>query len=194
MPTLKSWLLYILLGLVTATTLVGAITLYIRLNNQQPLEILFVTPTPYVPALIKVYITGAVAREGVYPLQEGDRLEDALRAAGGPSLEADMEMVNLALKVKDEGHYHFPKKGEASAPSSAATTVPSASTGTRLNVNTATQRELEELPGIGQIRAKAIIEHRETNGPFQRPEDLLKVKGIGIGIYQQIKDRITVNP
>ncbi len=175
---------FLLMALMVVALVTGALTLYLRLNSSQPLEILFATPTA--PKDIKVYMTGAVSHQGVYTLTEGDRLEDAIRAAGGATSDADLLRVNLSLRIKDEGQYHIPEKGEPPTPTSGSLTTIG-----RININTAAQKELETLPGIGEVRAKAIIDYRQTNGPFVKPEDLMEVQGIGTGIFQMVKDLIT---
>ena len=120
---------------------------------------------------IVVYVTGEVALEGLYTLRDGDRVADAVAAAGGLSPGAATERVNLAQTLVDGQHIHIPGAGEATAPAVDAPTT--------LDVNTASQQALETLPGIGPGRAQAIVGYREANGPFQRVEDLLLVDGIG---------------
>lgn len=119
---------------------------------------------------IVVYVTGEVALEGLYTLRDGDRVADAVAAAGGLSPGAATERVNLAQTLVDGQHIHIPGAGEATAAVDAPTT---------LDLNTASQQALETLPGIGPGRAQAIVGYREANGPFQRVEDLLLVDGIG---------------
>ena len=184
--SVASWtgkLPFLLMALLVVALVAGALTIYLRLNSQQPVEILLATPTP---KDIKVYLTGAISRPGVYALTEGDRLEDAIRAAGGATSDADLPRVNLSLRIKDEGQYQVPRKGEP-----LALTSESSSASGKVNINTATQEELETLPGIGEVRAKAIIDYRQINGPFVKPDDLLKVNGIGTGIFQMVRDLIT---
>ena len=133
MGSLKTISFSVLVVLFMATV-AGAIFLLVRSDGSgnPGVEILLPTATPE-PEL-KVYITGAVAGPGGYSLQEGDRLEDALAAAGGATGDAQLDCVNLAQKVTDEAHYHVPGQGEPCQPTSAATTQED----TRIDLNTAT--------------------------------------------------------
>lgn len=151
------------------------------------------TPEPSVaptPAPIRVYVSGAVASPGVYRLPPQSLGEDALKAAGGPLPEADLEHVNLAQELRDQDHFHVPRKAEPGAAGGQATPAPTA--GTRVNINTATVQELDRLPHIGPVTAQQIVDYRNRHGPFRRIEDILQVKGIGQATFDQIKDLITV--
>lgn len=147
------------------------------------------TPTP---ALINVYVSGAVYKPDVYPLPLGSLVKDAVAKAGGATVDADLDHVNLALKLSDQMQVYVPHKGEAvatpnSRSGSAAITAP-------ININTATLEELDRLPGIGPSIAQAIIDYRTANGPFKTIEDINNVKGIGDALFAKIKDSITVGP
>lgn len=147
------------------------------------------TPTP---ALINVYVSGAVYKPDVYPLPLGSLVKDAVAKAGGATVDADLDHVNLALKLSDQMQVYVPRKGEAvatpnSRSGSAAITAP-------ININTATLEELDRLPGIGPSIAQAIIDYRTANGPFKTIEDINNVKGIGDALFAKIKDSITVGP
>lgn len=152
-------------------------------------------------AELRVYINGAVERPGVYALQPGDRLVEALAAAGGALPAADLAAVNLARRVQDEGHYYIPRVGEA-PPSSAeawasrdqvqTAALPGvAAVSGLVDLNTATVAELDTLPGIGPVRAQAIVDYRAQHGPFRSPQDITSVHGIGPTIYQQVQHLIT---
>jgi competence protein ComEA len=148
-----------------------------------------VTPTP---ALINVYVSGAVNKPDVYALPPGSLVKDAVAKAGGATAEADLDHVNLALKLSDQMQVYVPRKGEAAAtPNSrsapAAITAP-------ININTANLEELDKLPGIGPSIAQAIIDYRTQNGPFKNIEAINEVKGIGDALFAKIKDSITVGP
>lgn len=168
--------LFLLLVLFLAA-LSGGVLLLLRHTSRPAVEVL-----PPAARELKVYISGAVASPGVYSLREGDRLEDALRAAGGPLEDADISRVNLALRVKDQDHFHIPRVGEALAPS----------TGGKIDINTAPVELLETLPGIGRVKAQAIVRYREEKGPFRSVEELLNVEGIGPVTYERLRELVTV--
>ncbi len=173
-----------------------------------------VRPSASVPEEWFVYVTGAVVRPGVYALPSGSRAYAALERAGGFSGEANTEAVNLAAPLADGVHFHVPRKGEelrhgaSSSPGggvpSAGASAPSApsrpgSVGTggsavKINLNTATEADLEKLPGVGPKTAAAIVADREARGPFSRIEDLQRVRGIGSKKFDALKDLVTVGP
>lgn len=142
---------------------------------------------------IMVYITGQVKNPGVISLPEGSRLADAVEAAGGVLPDADLNRVNLALKVKDEGMYHIAAKGE-DTPHDIQNPVHNEQPGSgKININTADEKQLETLSGIGPSRARMIIEYREKNGEFKYIEEIMNISGIGEKIFEGIRDHITVN-
>lgn len=144
-----------------------------------------------------IYIVGEVMRPGVYTLPAGSRIEDAIERAGGMTAKADPLGVNLAQRLHDEMQINVPAKPESKPPGihpapSAQATHAKDEQPEVVNINTATQEQLETLPGIGPTKAKAIIEYRETKGPFRNPIDIQKVRGIGPKTWEQFKDRIRV--
>ena len=142
---------------------------------------------------IKVYITGAVRYPGVIEVKEGCRLIDVIELAGGISDDADTTRINLALKVEDEGMYLIPKIGEEIDNGGFTNVLGDFSQGTdKIDINKASQEELETLYGIGPAKAKAIIDYREENGPFKQIEDLKNVSGIGAKTFEKLKDSIIV--
>lgn len=154
---------------------------------------------------IHIYVSGAVLRPAVYTLPPGSLLDDAVRAAGGFAAGADTAAVNLAQPAADGMQVHVPLLAEAlptpppvSLPSGAEPTVASRMGGISIsglvNINTATQTDLEMLPGIGPGTAINIIAHREANGPFATIEAIMDVPGIGDGKFEAIRDLITVGP
>ena len=145
-----------------------------------------VLPTAVPAAELKVYVSGAIRNPGVYAAEEGDRLDQLIEAAGGPNEDADLAVVNLAVRVKDEDHWYIPRVGEAPQASVAQATRPSG----KIDLNSATLDELESLPGIGEVKAQAIIRYREANGPFPSVEDLLDVRGIGPATLEAIRDLV----
>ncbi len=161
------------------------------------------TPAAVGPAVaaLRVYINGAVERPGVYALQPGDRLVEALAAAGGALPLADLAAVNLARRVQDEGYYYIPRRGETlpkaaeagagpDKPYSASAPAAPAAVGL-INLNTAAAATLETLPGIGPKLAQAIVDYRTKNGPFRSPQDITSVFGIGPLTYEKIQHLIT---
>ena len=146
-------------------------------------------------AQIMVYVSGEVIRPGVYELDAEHRVADALGAAGGPTSDADLDSINLAMRLSDEDQIHVPSVGTvgSSGAGEIRSTGSSDSTSSgKLNINTATAEELESLPGIGGAKAAAIVEYRGTHGPFQRVDDLVEVSGIGDGILGSIRHLIEV--
>lgn len=165
----------------------GALALLLRNDSNPGIEIVLPTPTP-TPEL-KVHISGAVRSPGVYTFQDGDRLQDVVNAAGGLLPEADPSAVNLAERMRDEGQFHIPKVGEAPAITPGTESAPE---DLLIDINTASVSLLRTLPGIGEVRAAAIVEYRETRGPFRTTLDIMKVSGIGSGVYEDIRDLIRV--
>jgi competence protein ComEA len=133
-----------------------------------------------------VYITGAVARPGVYEARTGDRYADALALAGGPTDDAEPLAVNMARRVRDEDHIHVPRRGEPPLVTADGEPV--------LDLNTATLKQLEELPGIGPSRAQRIVESRTKDGAFTSPDDLVQRKIIPQSQLEPIRERIQVRP
>ena len=143
-----------------------------------------------VKAQVYVYVTGAVANPGVYSLDEGLRVCDAVEAAGGLTEDADASTVNLARVLSDGEHIALPTKAEvetALAQGSAGGAAVASSL-----VNTADASALETLSGVGSATAQAIISDREQNGPFSTIEDLMRVDGIGEKKFAKLKDSICV--
>jgi competence protein ComEA len=132
----------------------------------------------------------------VYALAEGSRVKQAVEAAGGFTANADRDRVNLAAGLADGEQLYVPRVGEA-VPATVAAPRPTPraqSTGPAgpVNINTASLVELDTLPGIGPALAQRIIDDRTANGPFQSPEDIKRVHGIGDALYEQIKGLIVV--
>lgn len=154
-----------------------------------------------------VYVTGAVKKPGVYEVSAGSRVYEALSAAGGFTANADQDAVNLAAKLQDGQQIKFLRKGEAAkqaAQPSAASQKPAAAqtgssgvsaatadSGGRININTASQSELESINGVGQKTAQAIIQYRTQHGPFSRIEDIMDVKGIGEKKFDAMRNQIS---
>lgn len=137
---------------------------------------------------IVVYVTGAVASPGVYTLHDGDRVEQAVAAAGGFAEDADPERINLARRLRDEDQVTVPRIGEPAAPGADA----AAGAAALLDLNVATADQLEALPGIGEVYAARIIESRTSAGPFSSPDDLVARKLVPASTLERIRPYITV--
>jgi len=160
----KYWTLVIIFLIAIIT--VGSIVVWTRYSGNQPIEI-STPPAQELPA--EIYIGGAVSNPGFYPLKARDSIEALIQAAGGTTSSADLAQLKLYL----------PELGEGEKPQ-------------KVNLNRAEPWLLEALPGIGEIRAKAIIGYRQQNGQFRNINELTKVDGIGITTYEQIKHLVTV--
>ena len=140
--------------------------------------------------IIFVDIKGAVKNPGVYQMKSGDRVKDALDAAGGLTDEADSQKVNLAQRVEDQMVIVVPKVGEEATEIPVGGTSKEAAKDGKVNINTATVEELKTLKGVGEKKAEAIIEYRKKNGSFKTKEDLMKVRGIGQKLFESFQERI----
>lgn len=205
-------------ALVAGALMLGAGYMLATMRRQAqpvPIEIVPPQPTnaPLVPSLepaptagpLRVYVSGAVVNPAVYELLPGSIIDDAVRAAGGFAADADPVAVNLAQPVADGMQVHVPVAGEAPAtppvvslPPPAAGPLPSRMGGITVDglvdINTASQTDLEILPGIGPSTAANIIAHRDANGPFLTIEAIMDVPGIGEGKFEAIRELITVGP
>ncbi|MDR6970448.1 helix-hairpin-helix domain-containing protein [Leifsonia shinshuensis] len=157
------------------------------------------TPLPNAGGSVLVHVTGAVRKPGLVSLAPGARVVDAVAAAGGLTDDAEAAGVNLARPVADGEQLVVPRVGEtapAAAPgaggagTSATGSAPPA--GATVNLNTATQAELETLPRIGPALAQRILDWRQANGRFAQVTDLMKVTGIGQKLFDGLKDRVVV--
>lgn len=139
-----------------------------------------------------VYVCGAVAAPGVYELDDGSRIYEAVELAGGFMEDAAEDVLNLAESVTDGQMIRIPTEEEQEAAGRQGAEADSAADG-KLDLNRADVAALMELPGIGQSKAEAIVGYREEHGSFSRTEDLMKVEGIKEGVFNKIKDRIKVD-
>ena len=147
---------------------------------------------------IAVAIRGEVATPGVYRLGADARVADLIAAAGGTTSEADLGSINLAQRLDDEAQITIPSVGSESDPTAvpvAAPTTAAMGIGSHLiDLNSATQAELESLPGIGPVLAERIISWRTTSGPFTSIEQLEDVEGISANLVTDLEPYITVQP
>ena len=155
------------------------------------------TPTEVQPpALLVVSVAGAVTEPGLVTLPSGSRVADALAAAGGALPGTDLLTLNLAQPLGDGEQVLV---GVPGPPVSGATAGPSGSAGTpptgadaAIDLNTATDGELQELPGVGPVMAQAIIDYRTEHGSFASVEQLMDVSGIGDSRFARLKDLVRV--
>ena len=153
---------------------------------------------------IYVHVTGYVNNSGIVVLKEGDRIIDAIEAAGGEREGADLDKLNLAYVLKDGDKLYVPSIKEKEEEQEYITersgdnvitggTGKMENTSSKLvNINTANKAELTTLNGIGESIANKIIAYREENGNFGAIEDIKNVPGIGDSKFEGIKDSITV--
>ena len=143
-----------------------------------------------------VHLSGAVEKPGVYELENGARLNELLSMAGGLSDKADRSWfsrnINLAQKVSDGIKIYIPFQGELGVSEGSGAIVGISLEQEKVNINTASQSELESLPKIGPVTAKKIIDWRENNGGFKSVDDLAKISGISSKTIEEIKELVTV--
>jgi len=206
MLSVKSISFYVLLALFIATVSAGIVLLISQRSGNPGVEITLPTATPTLTATpspeIKVFIGGAVASPGVYAMKEGDRLEDAIAAAGGVNESLlpscfNLDMINLAIRVKDEDYLYIPRTGDLPMLEELCQAIfirgATSEEDTMIDLNTATVEQLETLPGIGKVKAQAIVDYRKKNGPFKSTEEVMEVRGIGPATYESIRDLIYVS-
>lgn len=186
--------LYIVIGILVGLLLAGGI--YASTREPQG-ESVVLRPAPS-PEPLRVHVAGAVVRPGVYDLEDGSRVTDAVEAAGGFVVEADKNALNLAAFLEDGERLDIPFVAGFVPDEEQGFVVVSEGTPSPLagddliNINTASIEELDQLPGIGETTAIRIIDYRTVNGPFATIEDIINVSGIGTSTYEEIKDLITV--
>jgi len=208
-------------GLLAALSVAGIFVVY-RSPSPPPVELITLTPaspteptvsaaetpTPAptdTPRPLRVYISGEVKQPDVYLLAAGSIVKDAILAAGGATEQADLNVVNEALELKDQQHIHIPSQIETlptppvveggvsrNLSVSSSTGSQSGLTPLVVNLNTASAVELDMLPGIGPAIAGRIIDYRQTAGNFKTIEEIKNVSGIGSATFEKLKDHITV--
>ncbi|MBI2012688.1 ComEA family DNA-binding protein [Candidatus Curtissbacteria bacterium] len=156
------------------------ITLFKGQISNDDIQIISASPTGGTGEIV-VHVDGAVAAPGVYKLTTDSRIGDAIKAAGGFAKDADTAKVNLAAKIADGQKILIPKKGEADVKGLSLD-------GGLININTASEKELDTLPGIGPVTAQKIIASR----PYSDSGELLSKKVVSGSVYEKIKGLITV--
>lgn len=196
---MKAWQ-NVLIGFLGGLLLGGVILLFFLPQRGEPIQLITATPesaalTTPTPSTVQVHVTGAVKNPGIYVLLENARNIDAITAAGGATSEADLERINLSEFIRDGQRVYVPYKGEPISTSERSSTISlSPTVPTLVNINTADADALMSLPGIGEVKAAAIIAYRETYGPFTSFEALLNVKGIGQSTLEGLREHITLGP
>ena len=150
------------------------------------------------PKVMYTDIKGSVKEPGIYSFSSEERVYDVLKRAGGLLEEADSDRINFSAKIEDQQVLYIPAVGEeppehlnqSASPEgkqSTADTEPS-----NININTASPSELQQIPGIGSVKAQEIIRFREENGSFQKVEDLQEISGIGEKTVEKLKNFVTI--
>ena len=154
---------------------------------------------------IVIHITGAICNEGIYELEENSRIADAVKMAGGLKEDADLKQINLAYVLEDGMKINIPSKNESTTESRNEASnntenyiikenlnLSNNAKISKVNINSATQTELETLPGIGPSTALKIINYRKEKGKFNKIEDIKNVNGIGESKFNKIKEFIKI--
>ncbi|WP_233189627.1 MULTISPECIES: helix-hairpin-helix domain-containing protein [unclassified Sporosarcina] len=147
-----------------------------------------------VSVAILVDVKGAVKHPGLYSMQDGDRLLDAVDKAGGYTEAADTRLLNHAQRLQDESVIYVPIAGEEppvyEQPASSSSTDSSTA---KVNINTANESDFQTLPGIGPAKAMAIVQYREEHGPFSQLDGIKSVSGIGDKTFEKLEPLIILN-
>ncbi len=185
----------IIIGVLVLICIVAAFFILPRHKSQPDWEISLAREAGSAPQndmeteYLIVHVAGGVVRPGVYSLEKGSRVYDALKAAGGETDKADLGKINLAAPLRDGIQVTIPLFEEYQMAGGVSS---NAKMGGTININMASQTDLETLPGIGPAKAQAIIKYRNEEGPFVEKEDLMNVSGIGEKTFATLKDLIRV--
>lgn len=179
----------VVLGLVVLSGAVGLGILRGQASPSQVIDTSDAGSATVAPAEVYVHVLGRVSHPGLYVLEQGTRVADALAAAGGTLDDADLQAVNLARLLSDGEQIVVPQVGAAPAPGSVA---PESGGDGVIDLNSADQTALETLPRIGPALAERIIQWRDDNGRFASVDDLLAVPGIGEKLLEGLRDKVRV--
>lgn len=171
-----------LIALATGIVLIGLIVCgaFINFNSTKANDT--ISSDDGVVAYIYVDIKGAIKNPAVYRVTSQTRLFQLIEIAGGLTSDADTSKINLSKKLSDEESIYVSFIGDEI----------SETNDNLININTATIEELDKLPGIGLVTAQAIVEYRQTIGPFLKITDIMNVSGIGESSFEKIKDYIKI--
>lgn len=187
-------LILVALAIAVAVGVFGPHGVTTTVSSPQPVSTVAVVGTAAPRGQLYIHVVGAVIRPGLYVLSAGDRVVDAVSAAGGFAAEADHGQVNLARVLSDGEQLVVLAIGEvpAAGSGSAGGSAGGGSVGAKVNLNSADQSALESLPRVGPAMAARILDWRKTNGRFTAIEDLMSVTGIGQKTFDGLKDLVTV--
>lgn len=214
----KKYHLYIMFLIMLIIMIIGFIWSYQVSNKEKTIEYIEEeTKEEVIIETIKIDIKGSVKKPGVYELNIGSRVIDAIEKAGNLNKDADTSLINLSKKLSDEDviiiysndeikEYRETSKIEkydeveieCNCPDNLNTscinekTTSTEETNSLISINTANADKLKEISGLGDSKVKNIIEYRETNGPFNSIKDIKNVTGIGDSLFEKIKDYITI--
>ncbi len=174
-------------GLTLVAVLPPALIIVAKRAETGTIEVVFATPAA--TTNVTVHVAGAVSSPGVYSMPPGSRVADAVARAGGFASNAAQDGINQARIIRDQEQIYVPDVTEATVSLSSVSPIRQPDL---VNINTASIDELTTLPQIGPALAARIVAYRESNGPFKRADDLLKVSGIGQATLEKFRDFITV--
>jgi len=160
-----------------------------RVVLQQPTQQSASRPaaSPQVASLLVVHMSGEVIAPGIYRLPVGARIDDALKAAGGPTGEGDIHRLNLAARLADGQQIVVPRRIDPVLSQLAPSASP---TPGKVNINMAGVAELDRLPGVGPVTAQRIVAYREQHGPFTSVEQLRAANLVNAATFEKIKELI----
>ena len=146
---------------------------------------------------ITIFVSGEVHKPGVVTIDSEKRLSHAIEELGGITENADLNKINLAMKLEDEYHYIIPKIGEDLENDTIENIkddklIDLDNKNNLININTATIQELDVLPGVGEATANKIVNYRDENGKFNSIEEIKNVNGIGEKKYEELKNLISI--
>lgn len=150
------------------------------------------------PKVMYTDIKGSVKEPGIYSFSSEERVYDVLKRAGGLLEEADSDRINFSAKIEDQQVLYIPAVGEEPPEHLNQSASPEGKQSTadtelsKININTASPSELQQIPGIGSVKAQEIIRFREENGSFQKVEDLQEISGIGEKTVEKLKNFVTI--
>lgn len=188
------------IGLAIVAIVAGVIAIFaiVRAIDERTAPPIVIDNALVQPGVV-VDLRGEVVNPGVYELQAGSRLDDAVVAAGGLTDDADLTQLNLAARLQDGSIVTVPSVAKLTEVGSGNDVDSGGTTSGRqpsslVNLNTANEQELESLPGVGEVTAGRIIEYREANGPFHSVDDLVHIQGISMKTINGLRDLVTTGP